>query len=128
MKLQAKNSARAPAAEPPTAGDTFAALWRQFGRGLLGLLILVLCVHDVFGTHGFLAMRRTQSEINTVKANIARLDAENAALAERVHDLKSDPGTIEKLAREGLQLGRSGEIIIKIPEDQWFQQSDPAKP
>jgi cell division protein FtsB len=127
LKLRAKNSSRAQAAEPATAGDTFAALWRQYGRGLLGLLILVLCVHDVFGTHGFLAMRRTQSEINVVKANIARLDAENAVLAGRVHDLKTDPATIEKLARE-MQLGRQGEIIINIPQDQWFEPSDPAKP
>ena len=93
----------------------------------MGLLILVLCVHDVFGTHGFLAMRRTQSEINVVKANIARLDAENAVLAGRVHDLKTDPATIEKLARE-MQLGRQGEIIINIPQDQWFHQDDATKP
>jgi cell division protein FtsB len=127
VPAQIKNSTRTQAAAPATAGDTLAALWRQYGRGLLGLLILVLCVHDVFGTHGFLAMRRTQSEINAVKANIARLDAENAVLAGRVHDLKTDPATIEKLARE-MQLGRQGEIIINIPQDQWFEQNDPAKP
>jgi cell division protein FtsB len=95
---------------------------------LLGLLILVLVVHDILGPHGFLAMRRTQAEINIVKTNLARLNEENGRLAEHVHDLKSDPGTIEKLAREGSLLAKPGEVIIKIPQDQWFNQDPPAKP
>ena len=36
----------------------------------MGLLILFLIVHDVFGTHGFLAMRRTQAEIGAVNSNL----------------------------------------------------------
>jgi len=112
----------------PETSDRFAELWRQYGRGILGLLILVLVVHDIFGTHGFLAMRRTQSEINTVKANLSRLGAENGALAEKVHDLKSDPHTIEKLAREHSLLAKPGEIIIKLPQAQWSDQDSPQKP
>jgi len=110
------------------AGDRFSALWRQYGRGILGLLILVLVVHDIFGTHGFLAMRRTQAEINTVKANLLRLNSENDELADKVHDLKSDPRTIEKLAREGSLLAKPGEVIIKIPQAQWSDQDSQAKP
>jgi len=108
--------------------DRFAELWHQYGRGILGLLILVLVVHDIFGTHGYLAMRRTQAEINAVKANLSRLNAENAQLTDKVHDLKSDPHTIEKLAREGSLLAKPGEIIIKIPQAQWSDQDSPAKP
>jgi cell division protein FtsB len=102
--------------------EQLSSLWRKYGRGVLGLLIAVLVVHDVLGTHGFLAMRRTQNEITTVKANLARLNAENQRLAERVHDLKSDPHTIEKLAREGSLLAKPGEVIIKIPQNQQFNQ------
>ena len=108
--------------------DRFAELWHQYGRGVLGLLILVLVVHDIFGTHGYLAMRRTQAEINAVKANLSKLNAENALLSDKVHDLKSDPRTIEKLAREGSLLAKPGEIIIKIPQAQWSDQDLPAKP
>ncbi len=109
-------------------GDRFSSLWRQYGRGVLGLLILVLVVHDIFGTHGFLAMRRTQAEITTVKANLVRLNEENGRLAEHVHDLKSDPRTIEKLAREGSLLAKPGEVIIKIPQAQWLDQDSQQKP
>jgi cell division protein FtsB len=62
------------------------SLMRQYGRGLLGLLMLVMIVHDVFGTHGFLAMRRTQNEIQKVKANLDALSKENAALEQEVKD------------------------------------------
>ncbi len=50
-----------------TAEEKMQSLISQYGRGLLGLLVLVMIVHDVFGTHGFLAMRRTQNEIKKWK-------------------------------------------------------------
>lgn len=103
-------------------------LWRQYGRGVLGLLILFLVVHDIFGTHGFLAMRRTRAEIDAVKAHLVKLNTENDELAEHVHDLKTDPRTIEKLAREGSLLGKPGEVIVRIPQEQWRDQDQPKKP
>jgi cell division protein FtsB len=114
--------------KPEESGDSLAILWQQYGRGILGLLILVLVVHDVFGTHGFQAMRRTQAEISNVNANLSRLNAENMRLADYVHDLKTDPGTIERLARVGGLLGKPGEKIIKIPQAQWLEQDKPVKP
>jgi cell division protein FtsL len=98
------------------------SLMRQYGRGLLGLLMLVMIVHDVFGTHGFLAMRRTQSEITKVKADLDQLSKENAELAQEVKDLNSDPRLIEKIARDDLGLARPGEIIIRIPQGQQLEQ------
>jgi cell division protein FtsL len=86
-------------------------------RGLLCITLMVLVVHDIFGTHGFLAMRRTQSEIGRVQADLERLNKENVQLEQQVKDLKTDPRTIEKIAREDLVLAKPGEIIIKIPQD-----------
>ena len=99
---------------------------KQYGRGLMGLLVLVLVVHDIFGTHGFLAMRRTQNEIKKVQADLDRLNKENADLAQQVKDLKTDPQTIEKMARE-MGLAKSGEIIIKIPQSQIDLQNSKQK-
>jgi len=92
------------------------ALLRQYGRGLLGLLVLVMMVHDIFGTHGFLAMRRTQNEIDKVQANLDQLSKENEQLEQEVKDLKSDPRLIEKIARDDLGLARPGEVIIRVPQ------------
>jgi cell division protein FtsB len=102
--------------------------WQQYGRGLLGLFLFGLLVHDVFGTHGFLAMRRTQAEIERVQKDINRINKENIQLAEEVKALKSDPRTIEKIAREDLGLAKDGEVIIKIPQERQPEQYSPAKP
>jgi len=102
--------------------------WQQYGRGMLGLFLLGLLVHDVFGAHGFLAMRRTQAEIERVQKGIDRINKENIQLAEEVKALKSDPRTIEKIAREDLGLAKDGEVIIKIPQERQPEQYSPAKP
>ncbi len=90
-------------------------LLHAYGRHLLAIFVVVLLVHDVFGTHGFLAMHRKQQEIQKVSSVLDRLNKENAVLAQDVQDLKTDPQTIRKIAREELGLAQPGEIIIKLP-------------
>ncbi len=106
------------------AEEKIRLLLRQYGSGLLGLLLLVMFVHDIFGTHGFLAMRRTQSEIKKVKADLDQLSKENAVLEQETKDLKSDPRLIEKIARDDLGLARPGEIIIRIPQELQQQEQE----
>ena len=88
---------------------------QQWGRQLLVVFVVVLVVHDIFGAHGFLVMHRKQQEIQKVSADIDRLNKENATLEQNVKDLKTDPQTIRKIAREELGLVKPGEIIIKLP-------------
>jgi len=100
---------------------------QQWGRQLLVLFVTVLVVHDIFGPHGFLVMRRKQQEIQKVNAEIDKLNKDNAALEQNVKDLKTDPQTIRKIAREELGLAKPGEIIIKLPA-QSPQEPPAAKP
>ena len=104
-------------------------LIHEYGRHLLGVFVLVLLVHDVFGAHGFLAMRRKQQEIQKVSSELERLSKENAALQREKQDLKTDPQAIRRLAREELQLARPGEVIIKLPPPALTpNEPPPAKP
>lgn len=89
---------------------------KQHGRTVLGLFVLALVVHDIFGTHGFIAMRRTQLEIRRVRKDIDRLNSENVQLSDQVKALKSDPHEIERIAREELQRAKQGEVIIRVPQ------------
>ena len=100
------------------AQDKLSALWAQYGRAVLGICVFGLFLHDIFGTHGFLAMRRTKQEIQRVQVEIDRLDKENSELSQEVKALKSDPHKIESIARDELGLAKPGEVIIKIPKDQ----------
>jgi cell division protein FtsB len=95
-----------------------AAIWTQYGRSVLVLCVFALLLHDVFGTHGYLAMRRTKQEIERVQFNINRLAKENAELSGEVKSLKTDPHIIESIARDELGLAKPNEVIIKIPQSQ----------
>jgi cell division protein FtsL len=104
------------------AQDKLSMLWAHYGRALLGLCVFGLFLHDIFGAHGFLAMRRTKQEIERVQGEIARLNKENTELSQEVKALKSDPHKIESIARDELGLAKPGEMIIKIPKSEQTKQ------
>jgi cell division protein FtsB len=89
--------------------------FRRHARTLLAAVLALLFVHDIFGAHGFMAMRRTQKEIERLRSDIDRLNAENQQLGDEVKALRSDPKLIERIAREEMGLARPGEIIIRLP-------------
>ena len=89
---------------------------RRNARQILGVALFALLVHDIFGTHGFIAMRRTQKEIEQIRNDINRINSENKSLADQVNSLKTDPKAIERIAREEMGLARPGELIFKLPD------------
>jgi cell division protein FtsB len=97
---------------PSEIGEFF----RRNARQILGLGLFALLVHDVFGPHGFIAMRRTQMEIEQIREQIGKMNEENKSLAEQVNSLKTDPKSIERIAREEMGLARPGEMIFKLPD------------
>jgi cell division protein FtsL len=102
-----------------------------FLRRNLGILLaaglLLLVVQDIFGPHGVLVMRRAQREAARVKQEIQQIDTENRQLEDSVRSLKSDPQTIERIAREEMGLARPGEYIFKIAP-RTGEPSGPASP
>ncbi len=108
--------------------DNLQSFLRRHGRTILGLLLVLLVMDNIFGTHGYLAMRRTQKEIAALKKDLQRLNDENQQLAEQVKALKSDPQLIEKIARDELGLARPGEVIIRIPQQPANSSAAPGKP
>lgn len=103
------------AGNPSNAHRENSSFFRRNLRTILGLAILALAIHDVFGPHGFLAMRRTRKEIQQFSAEMQQLNKENQALSQEVLSLKSDPRLIERIAREDMGLARPGELIFKLP-------------
>jgi cell division protein FtsB len=99
------------------------SFWRRHAREILGVALLAFAVHDVFGAHGFLAMRHTQKEMEQLRGDIARLSQENGALAGQVKSLKTDPKAIERLARD-MGMAKPGEIIFKLPAPVQNSQED----
>lgn len=110
------------------AAEKIQSLLKQYGRVLLGVLLLLLVVHDIFGAHGYLVMRRTQNEIKKVNAGLEKLNQENLQLQQEMRGLRTDPHEIERIARDELGLARPGEVIIKIPLSQQLPQDSTLKP
>jgi cell division protein FtsL len=96
----------------------YLARLREFAKAntrtifILGFVLLLL--QDVFGTHGVVAMRRSQQEAAQIGKEIKQLDDENKQLDQRVKELKSDPHAIEEIARKDVGLARPGDIIFKV--------------
>ncbi len=93
-----------------------AAYVQRHLRQILGIALFALLVHDIFGPHGFIAMRRTQKEIDEIREQIGKVNEENKSLREEVNALKTDPKAIERIAREEMGLARPGEMIFRIPD------------
>jgi cell division protein FtsB len=113
-QVNKQDPAKTPASEPSVG--FFEQLGHFFRRNMYLFLIVgfaLLLLQDVFGTHGVLAMRQSQKEAEEIRKDIKRLDDENKRMQDRVKALKSDPATIEKIAREEMKLSRPGEMIFQ---------------
>ena len=93
---------------------------------VLLLLCIALVVHEIFGQHGFLAMRRQQREAEALQQQLQRLQQENLELEKQIKALRSDPKAIERVAREQLRMARPGEIIYTLPDKETQKPSAPA--
>jgi len=108
--------------------DQMRAFLRRNASWLLVAGFVLLLLQDVFGTHGVLAMRRSQKEAAEVQREIQQLNQENQKLQNRVQSLKTDPGAIERIAREEMGLARPGEYIFKIQPKPGEPSTPLAKP
>ena len=92
-----------------------ASFWSRHARTILGAALLLLGIHDILGPHGFLAMRRTQQEMDRLRSDVQRLNKDNSEMSDEAKSLKTDPQAIERIAREEMGLARPGEMIFKLP-------------
>jgi cell division protein FtsB len=107
-------------------GDQIREFLRRNMNWFLVAGFALLLLQDVFGTHGVLAMRRTQLQAKEVQREIERLNEENRKLQNRVRHLKSDPATLEGIARDEMHLKRPGEYVFPIPAKSGAPQSSDA--
>jgi len=84
----------------------------------MALVVLVLAVHEIFGDHGYLALRRQKREYNNLQQNIQNLSEENQQLQQKIKSLKTNPEAIEKQAREQLHLVRPGQMVYVLPKNE----------
>jgi cell division protein FtsB len=91
---------------------------------LLLFVTLVLVINALIGERGLMeTLRARQTHAELVSA-IDRLKAENSRLREDARRLRSDPATIEALARQELGLIKPGEVLFIIKDAKPAGSSD----
>ena len=83
---------------------------------VVGLGLIALVVHTVFGAGGYVDLQKRDAELQRINEKVEDLEKENRRLTGEVKSLKNDPAAIERVAREQLKLVKPGEKIITLPE------------
>ncbi len=89
---------------------------RRFWSHAILFAACVLLVNAVFGEKGLMDTLRARKAYAAAAGDLARLKRENAALRDHARRLRSDPATIESVARGELGLVRPGEILVTIKD------------
>ncbi len=80
---------------------------------LLGLLAAWAYVFLV-GEGGWLDLRRERAQLAIVESEVARLQTQNDSLRTVLERMETDPGFLEKVAREELGMIKPGEHLYRI--------------
>jgi cell division protein FtsB len=83
---------------------------------LLVFVTLVLVINALVGERGLMETLRARRQHQELVASIERLRVENGRLREEARRLRTDPGTIEALARQELGLIKPGEMLFIIKD------------
>ena len=82
---------------------------------LLSFVFFTLMVFVAFFSEGgILSVSDFKQELLSFKNENQKLKNENLKIRKQINALKSDPYSIEKVARESLSLAKPGEIIYQI--------------
>jgi cell division protein FtsB len=93
---------------------------RQFKIILFsGILIFgILALLSLFGRKGAFRLHQVRLQKTTIQEDIRDLKDEEKRLEKAIYALRTDPKTIEKLAREELHLLKQGEVVYQFIEEE----------
>jgi cell division protein FtsB len=80
-----------------------------------GILIVLFVVSFFFSDRGIAELQQSRKRVDSLKADIRRLQAENARLRAEIDSVKKSTYTVEKIAREDLGMSKKGEVVYLLP-------------
>ena len=87
----------------------------KLATAAVGVLLLVMAYHVIFGANGLLAYQQKRRESLDLQQQIESLKRQNELVEQQIKALKYDPQAIEKEARERLRYARPGEVVYTLP-------------
>jgi cell division protein FtsB len=90
-------------------------LLNQIALGVFGLLAISTLLLAIFNDHGAIQVHSQSQKLTAIEAEVAKTQADNQQLNNEIHLLRTDPVTIERIAREEQKLVKPGEIVLVTP-------------
>jgi cell division protein FtsB len=84
---------------------------------VFGLLTIATLLLAIFNDKGALQVHAQAQKLGALETEILTIESENKMLSDEIQALRTDPATIEKLAREELRLVKPGEVVLVTPGD-----------
>jgi len=94
----------------------------QLAWTLIVLVWLPMAALLVWGKGGLVDLAALRKEVGQLKAQVSKLEEENAHLRGEIQKLQTDPSSYETLARERLFLKKPGERVLYLPASPTQQQ------
>lgn len=91
------------------------ALVTRLAVAVFGLLTLSILALAVLNDRGVLQVWAKEKKLLDIQGEILAIEKENRQLLKEIKALRTDPDTIERLAREELKLVKPGDVVVILP-------------
>jgi cell division protein FtsB len=83
---------------------------------LSGVLIVVFVISFFFSDRGIAELHQSRKRVDGLRADIRRLEKENAHLRSEIESVKKSTYAVERIAREELGMSKKGEVVYMLPK------------
>jgi cell division protein FtsB len=83
---------------------------------LSGVLIVVFVISFFFSDRGIAELHQSRKRVEALRADIRRLESENAQLRAEIDSVKKSTYAVERIAREELGMSKKGEVVYMLPK------------
>ena len=85
--------------------------------GLLSAVLVVLfSISFFFSDRGISELQYSRRRVESLHADVRRLEAENARLRADIDSVKQSTYAVERIAREDLGMSKKGEVVYMLPK------------
>jgi cell division protein FtsB len=83
---------------------------------LSGILTFVFLISFFFSDRGIAELQHARKRVGDLRADITRLESENARLQAEIDSIRRSTYAVERIAREDLGMSKKGEVIYLMPK------------
>ena len=83
---------------------------------LSSVLTIVFLISFFFSEQGISELQRSRRQVQDLRNELIRLEAENKRLQAEIESLKKSTFAVERIAREDLSMSRPGEVVYMLPQ------------